>query len=126
MILNNKTFLGFILILFLSFGEGNAKSNREIKKELKALVAGKTIRLSQRENSYFYFAPGGVVYYVRGGKVKRSHWGIKYFSGELQICVNFSHRFTTSAGCGSKKFFLKRIVGDGDIYRLATSRTFKS
>ncbi|MCP4072223.1 MAG: hypothetical protein GY742_10860 [Hyphomicrobiales bacterium] len=57
----------FILILSLSFGQGNAKSNREIKKELKALVADKTVKLSQRENSYFYFAPGGGVYYVPGG-----------------------------------------------------------
>ena len=110
----------------ISPGVVNAKSNSEIRKELKAAVVGKTFAFGNHNHLIYYLAPGGIAYFANGySRIKRKTWGIKFYKGQFQVCVKTSGTTSNLIQCGSKAVMLKHKVGTGDVRNLTKLRALK-
>ncbi len=130
--MNNNNIIKFASVLLVSavcFSQTElsfAKSNSEIRKELKNAVAGKSFALGRKGGIKMYLDKNGIAYSVdHRNKITPKRWGIKFFRGQLQICVTFSEQYKTLSRCGSKAYFAKHLVGNGDVYKFSSSRRNK-
>ena len=130
--MNNNHIIKFASVLLVSavcFSQTElsfAKSNSEIRKELKNAVAGKSFALGRKGGIKIYLNKNGIAYSVdHRNKITPKRWGIKFFRGQLQICVTFSNSYRTISQCGTKAYFAKHLVGKGDVYKLSSSRVYK-
>ena len=130
--MSNNHIIKFVSVLLVSticFSQTElsfAKSNSEIRKELKNAVAGKSFALGRKGGIKIYLNKNGIAYSVNyRNKITPKRWGIKFFRGQLQICVTFSNDYRTVSRCGTKAYFAKHLVGNGDVYKFSSSRRNK-